>query len=79
MSKKLPSDNQPIFRSEKKQVRNRYTGSAGITEREANTIKGAADKLYKISQKNNLYVVYERKLLQAAQLLYELLEQADRA
>ena len=63
----------------KKQVRNRYTGAAGITAREANSIKGAADKLYKISQKKNLYVVYERKLLEAAKLLYDLLEQADRS
>jgi len=62
----------------KKQVRNRYS-SAGITAREANTIRGSANKLYKISQKNNLYVGYERKLLEAAKLLYEVLEEADRS
>ena len=61
-----------------KQVRNRFTGAAGITAREANTIRGAADKLFKISNKNNLYVVYEQKLLEATQLLLEVLEQADR-
>lgn len=61
----------------KKQVRNRHS-SAGITAREANTIRGSADKLYKISQKRNLYVGHERRLLEAAQILYELLEQADR-
>ena len=63
----------------KKQVRNRYTGAAGITAREANTIQGAANKLYKISQKKNLYVVYERKLLEATKLLLEVLEESDRA
>lgn len=62
----------------KKQVRNRYTGAAGITAREAVTIRGSAEKLYKISQKKNLYVGYERKLLEAAKLLYEVLKHADR-
>lgn len=61
-----------------KQVRNQYTGAAGITAREANTIRSSADKLYKISQKNNLYVRFERKLLEATQLLLEILEEADR-
>jgi len=62
----------------KKQVRNRYTGAAGITAREANTIRGAADKLYKISQKKNLWFGYEQKLLEATKLLLEVLKQADR-
>lgn len=62
----------------KKQVRNRYTGAAGITAREANTIRGSAEKLFKISQKKNLYVLYERQLLEAAKILFDILEHSDR-
>ena len=61
----------------KKQVRNRYS-SAGITAREANTINGAVDKIMKISEKNNLYVGYQRKLVEAAKLLWEVLQESDR-
>ena len=61
-----------------KQVRNRYTGAAGITEREANTIRGSLNKLYKISQKKNLYVKYELRLLKATEQLIKLLDEADR-
>jgi len=61
----------------KKQVRNRHT-SAGITNREAQTLTRCAQKIFTISQKNNLYIGYENRLLKINELIYELLEQADR-
>lgn len=61
-----------------KQKRNQYTGASGITQREANTIRSAAEKLYKISQKKNLYVRHESRLLKAAEQLFKLLEEAER-
>jgi hypothetical protein len=64
--------------SAKKQVRNRHS-SAGITNREAETLKRCAKKIFKISQKTNLYIGYENRLLTINDLLYELLQQADRA
>ena len=49
--KRLPSDNQPVMRSGKKQVRNRHTGAAGITDREATQLKSMWHKLDKLSKK----------------------------
>ena len=60
-----------------KQARNRYS-SAGITQREADTIERSIRKLTKISKKKNLYVMYERDLLKAVQILTELLEKSQR-
>ena len=60
-----------------KQARNRYS-SAGITQREADTIERSIRKLTKISKKKNLYVMYERDLIKAAQILTELLEKSQR-
>lgn len=61
-----------------KQSRNQHTGASGITKREANTIRGSAEKLYKISQKKNLYVKYELRLLKAVDELFKILEEAER-
>lgn len=61
-----------------KQTRNQHTGAAGITQREANTIRSAADKLYKISLKKNLYVRHEQRLLKATEQLLKLLQEAER-
>lgn len=61
-----------------KQSRNQYTGASGITQREATTIRSSAEKLYKISQKKNLFVKYELRLLKAADELFKLLEEAER-
>lgn len=73
------SDRKPrFFPSDGKQVRNRYS-SAGITQREADTISLAIRKLTTISQKKNLYVMYERDLLKAAEILTELLEKSERS
>jgi len=60
-----------------KQHGNRHR-SAGITAREANTILGSLEKVFKISQKKNLYIGYENRLVQATQLMYEVLEQSGR-
>jgi|TARA_R110001606_G_C15270620_1_gene639441 hypothetical protein len=60
-----------------KQARNRYS-SAGITQREADTIERSIRKLTTISKKKNLYVMYERDLLKAVQILTELLEKSQR-
>ena len=68
--------NQMGYFSEK-QARNRYS-SAGITQREADTIERSIRKLTTISKKKNLYVMYERNLLKAAQILTELLEKSQR-
>lgn len=62
-----------------KQHRNRYTGAAGITQREANTIKGSIDKLLKIGEKNNLYVRHQIRIARAVEELAKLLVEADRA
>lgn len=61
-----------------KQTRNQYTGASGITQREATTIRSSAEKLFKISQKKNLFVRYELRLLKASQELFKLLEEAQR-
>ena len=61
-----------------KQKRNQHTGAAGITEREANTIRGAAHKLHKISEKKNLYVRHQMRLLTATEQLLKVLEEAER-
>jgi len=62
-----------------KQVRNRYTGAAGITQREANTIISSMDKLLKIGQKNNLDVRYQIRIARAVEELAKLIVEADRA
>jgi len=61
-----------------KQTRNQYTGSSGITQREATSIRGSAEKLYKISQKKNLWIKHQQRLLKAANELFELLQEAER-
>ena len=61
-----------------KQSRNQHTGASGITQREANTIRRSAEKLVKISQKKNLFVKYELRLLKATDQLFKLLEEAER-
>jgi hypothetical protein len=53
--------------------------SAGITAREAKSIFGCMVKLDKIMLKDNLYVGYQQKLLDAILTLESLLEDADRA
>lgn len=62
----------------KKQVRNRYTGAAGITEREATQLKSMWHKLDKLSKKKNLWTGYVQKCDEAKQLIYEMLDRADR-
>jgi hypothetical protein len=52
--------------------------SAGITAREAKSIFGCMVKLSKIMNKDNLYVGYEQRLLDAILTLETLLEEADR-
>ena len=64
--------------SVKKQVRNRHTGAAGITAREATRLKKAAQMIYKLSQKKNLYIKTENELLQVSDLLFEILQDNDR-
>ena len=61
-----------------KQNRNQHTGSSGITQREADTVKGCIRKLSKISQKKNLYVRHELRLLKTLDQLLKLLEEAER-
>jgi len=61
-----------------KQSRNQYTGAAGITQREANSIRSATRKLFQISQKKNLFVKYQLRLVKATEQLVKLLEEADR-
>ncbi|MHA1883198.1 MAG: hypothetical protein ACTSUO_09150 [Candidatus Thorarchaeota archaeon] len=60
-----------------KQYGNRHY-SAGITAREANTILGSAEKIYKISQKDNLFIGFENSLVQAVIQLYKVLEESGR-
>lgn len=74
----LPSDNQPIFRTGKKQTRNRHTGSAGITEREARQLHSMWHKLDKLSKKKNLWRGYQDSCLEAMQIIYEMLERSER-
>jgi len=62
-----------------KQSRNRYTGAAGITQREADTINSCIRKLSKISQKENLYVRHALRLDRATRELSKLLKEADRS
>lgn len=61
-----------------KQHRNRYTGAAGITQREANTIRGCMDKLLKIGSKKNLYVRHQLRIEKSVEQLAKLLVEADR-
>ena len=61
-----------------KQVRNRYTGAAGITEREAGTIRGCIRKLRKLSNKKNLYVRHVYYLERSIEALEKVLREADR-
>ena len=61
-----------------KQVRNRYSGSAGITQREADTIKGSIRKLTKIRNKKNLYIRHVYFIDQAIVDLDKVLQEADR-
>lgn len=61
-----------------KQNRNQYTGASGITQREADTIKGCIRKLSKISEKKNLFVRYELRLLKSLEQLLKILEEAER-
>lgn len=61
-----------------KQVRNQYS-SAGITQREADTIQRCMDKLSNISEKNNLYVRYRLRIKKALEELEQLLVEADRS
>ena len=63
----------------KKQVRNRYTGASGITQREADTIKRCMDKLLKIGGKKSLYVGHQRRIEKAVEQMAEILVEADRA
>lgn len=58
-----------------KQVRNRYS-SAGITQREANQIRSMVSKIAKILKKQNLYVGYAQKLLDAGMTLETVLEES---
>ena len=76
--KRLPSDNQPVMRSGKKQVRNRHTGAAGITDREATQLKSMWHKLDKLSKKNNLFTLYRDQANEAKQLIYLMLERSQR-
>lgn len=61
-----------------KQSRNQHTGAAGITQREADTIRGCIRKLSKISKKNNLYVRHHLRLEKSLIQLRNLLEEAER-
>lgn len=77
MTSPFPPKNEGKVPWTNKQVRNRYS-SAGITEREADTIKRCMKKLRKISRKKNLYVGHQRRLLESVAHLQELLEKTDR-
>ena len=59
----------------KKQVRNQYTGAAGITQREADTLKRCIKKIEKIANKKNLWASDRRRLLESSQkIMYLLIE-----
>lgn len=62
-----------------KQNRNQHTGAAGITQREADTIKRSMDKLLKIGSKKNLYVRHQLRIEKAVEQLAKLLVEADRS
>ena len=62
-----------------KQVRNQHTGSAGITQREADTIKRCMDKLLKIGSKKNLYVRHKVRIEESVKQLAKVLVEAERA
>lgn len=70
-----PNNERPFY--SEKQARNRYS-SAGITRREGNQIETSIRNLTKISKKKNLYVLYEKELLKAADILTGILEKAGR-
>lgn len=61
-----------------KQVRNQYTGAAGITAREATQLKSMFTKLDKIYKKPNLWILHKRKVAQAMDLVYQILEDSER-
>lgn len=73
MSKQRP---RKSFFSDK-QTRNRYS-SAGITQREADTINRIRGKLQTIQNKPNLYVGYRDRIEFAINELSNLLMEADR-
>ena len=60
-----------------KQVRNRHS-SAGITGREASSLWKYMMQMRTISEKNNLFVGYKRRLVEAADIIEELLRESDR-
>lgn len=62
----------------KKQVRNRYTGAAGITQREADTILRCMKKIRKIAAKKNLDIRSVRILQIHANGLEDVLRRNDR-
>jgi hypothetical protein len=57
---------------------NRHTGSSGITAREAQTLFGCYVKIRNIAFKDNLYVGFQRSLLDIATDIEILLREADR-
>ena len=72
------SDKQPrYFPSKDKQTRNRYS-SAGITQREADTINRVRKKLQTIQNKPGLFIGFRDRLEAAINELSNLLMQADR-
>lgn len=60
-----------------KQTRNRHS-SAGITAREAASLWKYMMQMRKISEKKNLFIGYEKQLQDAADIIEELLINADR-
>ena len=65
------------FPSPKKQVRNRHS-SAGITAREATSLYKYMMQMRKMSEKNNLFIGYKRRVVEAADIIEELLRKSDR-
>ena len=61
-----------------KQNRNQYTGAAGITEREATQLKSMWFKLNKLQKKNNLFLEYRIKIIDAMKNIQEVLEESNR-
>lgn len=61
-----------------KQMRNQYTGAAGITQREADRIHRSMRAIRKISHKKNLYIRYKEQLDDAYLTLYKVLLHAER-
>ena len=70
-------DKPRYFSSDGKQVRNRHS-SAGITAREASSLWNYMNRMRAISEKNNLFIGYKRRLVEAADLIEELLRESDR-